>query len=687
MDRIQPNVRILIRQIGGMILFAGVAVGQTPEFSKIFVEHDPGWDIVRIILPTQHAPRSEKTEYLHDPPRVRVTFDGRLDDLATGTRSCQDPFLKSVQVAAPSKGKVSITAHLAASFPQDVKARFHSSGTQRFYHIDIPRPARYRQQRWTPLTLERAKKRGLPVVVVDAGHGGYDPGATARSRKSLEEKQISLDIALEVDRLLRKNDRVFPVLTREGDYYPTLEERVDLVRRTGADLLVSIHADSSPRSSAKGFQIWVIDRSRRDVSNEARRLLKYGLRKQLDGKSLSQQNLVLERQERFVIDETDRAAQLMEASLARLPDVENRGVTVHPKSLRVLKHNFAPAFLVETGFLSNSVDARRLASSTKRREMAAAIALGIESYFTQFKRRRATAPLSPRLEIAESPEEPTPRTFDGKAFEYTVKRGDTLVGLAKRFKVEKEAILIASNLPLSRRILYVSEKIKIPASRGEEVSILPAKPNAASPRVVPQSLEIGPTTLGLDRPSVTEYVVRSDDNLFKIAHRHGTTPSDLLKLNKWSDGHPLKIGDRMMVPDLGNDPAKRVIEGLGRVWSKDSSPEQYTPPAAANASASLEPEWCDYTVRSGDNLSSIAQKHSTTPEVIRRKNGLKRDLIRKGQTLKVPCGMAQGLEHEVEQGDTLEKIAVTYGVPVDDLRRLNDLNSDRILAGDLLRVR
>ena len=689
MDQLLNLGRTLIQRSIILGLLACVAVGQTPEFSKIFVEHDPGWDIVRIILPTTTSPRYEEIKYFQDPPRVRVTFDGRLDGLDPGTTSCSDTFLKAIHVATAPKGRIQITAQLAAPFSRDVKARFYSTGGQRFYHIDIPRPSRYRQQRWTPLTLERAKRMGRPVVVVDAGHGGYDPGATSRYRKSLEEKQVSLDIALEVDRVLRQNGRVFPVLTREGDYYPTLDERVDLIRKTGADLFVSVHADSSPRRSAKGFQIWKIDRSRKDVALEARKLLKFGLRDQLASYSLSRQNLVLDRQERFVIDETERAAQLMEASLSRLPGVDNRGVTVHPKSLRVLRHNFSPAFLVETGFLSNSDDTARLANRSKRRQMAEAIAAGIESYFTQLERRRVSPPLAPRLQIADTQEDFAPSPFSGKTMDYKVRKGDTLIGLARRFNVEKEEILIASNFPLSRKILYIDEEIKIPVP-GREETVLRSPVGvggAGSPRAVPESLGIGPATLGLDRPALTEYVVRPGDNLLKIAHRHGTTASDLLKLNNWSEGRIPKIGDRMIVPDVGFDPAQKIIEGLDRVWSEAPAAANSSVPFVEEASFHPEPEWRQYSVRSGDNLISIAQRYSTTVDEIRRKNGLKKDLIRKGQVLMVPSGTAKVYEHEVERGDTLEKIAVTYGVPVDEIRRLNDLRSDRILAGDLLRVR
>ena len=292
---------------------------------------------------------------------------------------------------------------------------------------------------------------------------------------------------MEVDRILKRNGRVYPVLTRSGDYYPTLDERVDLVRRAGADLLVSVHADSTSRRSAKGFQIWIIDRSRRDVRNEARKLLKYGLRDQLASYSLRRQNLALDRQERFAVEETRRASQLMEASLDRLPGVENRGVTVHPKSLRILRHNYAPAFLIETGFLSNKQDTLRLASGAKKRQMAGAIAQGIESYFTQLRRRRVSAPLSPSLQMAAGPKGAGSPTFSGESFHYTVKRDDTLIGLARRYGVEKEDILLASNLPLSRKTLYIGDALKIPVPAREKSTLRSPESRSVGPKAVPKS--------------------------------------------------------------------------------------------------------------------------------------------------------------------------------------------------------
>ena len=98
------------------------------------------------------------TVWMREPLTIPIPFSNRF-------KSRPSP-----RVASPSP------RDSPPAVPQDVKARFYSTGRQRFYHIDIPRPSRYRQERWTPLSLARAIRMGQPVVVVDAGHGGYGPG-------------------------------------------------------------------------------------------------------------------------------------------------------------------------------------------------------------------------------------------------------------------------------------------------------------------------------------------------------------------------------------------------------------------------------------------------------------------------------------------------------------------------------
>lgn len=647
-----------------------------PTFSSMSVDAMPAWDRVRIFLSTSTEPSSTDVKYLSNPPRVQITLGGKWGDVSTGMKTYSDSYLRSVLVAkGPRRGQVRLTAYVNAP-TSGVKTRFSRTDSLSFFYIDIPRPARYQQPAWTPTGVERAKAKGMPVVVVDPGHGSWEPGAISKYRKSLKEKDVNLSIGLEVYRILKKNDRVYPVMTRSADYYPTLDERVELIRDTAADLFVSIHADSTTSRRPKGFGVWTINRSRTDVRSEAKRLLKFGWQHLLARYSVGQQNLMMSRQERFVADETKRAAKVMVASLDRVPAVENRGVKTHKKALRVLKHSFAPAILIETGFLSNSQDSARLAQKKHRDRMAQAIAQGIEAYFVQTNRSRVSPPLKSRTRLVKKSTVTSPSRLVGETFPHRVRRRETLSGLAKKYGVEKEDILIASQLPLSRRILYTGETLRIPVAR---TSARTGSSSFSRHRSQPASS-------GQPVSTKVYRVVRSD-TLLGIAHRHGTTVRNLLKLNGWSDGRTLKAGESMLVPEAGGlrgSVERMALNDLGRAWDVKSPDPGESKPVIATRTESA-PQLRDYRVRPGDTLSGIADRHGTTVKDLRRHNTIRNDIIKVGQKLRVPVGKGNH-EHRVRKGETLSEIASRFGVSVEDLRRHNGLKGGMIRAGQSLRI-
>jgi len=650
------------------LAFSGFLLGgqasSSPVYTSVNADADPAWDRVRIFLSTQTEPKNVDIEYFTQPFRVQVTLDGSLEGVEEGVTRYSDSYLKSFRVSSgPGRNRVQLTAYLNEP-TKGVTSRFSRTDSLQFFHIDIPRPQRYQQPTWTPSSLARAKSSGMPVAIVDPGHGSWEPGAISNYWRSLQEKDVNLSIGTEVARILRQNGRVYPIMSRSGDYYPTLDERVELVRDTGADLFVSIHADSDHSRGPKGFGVWVIDRERSDVSSEARRLLIFGWQHLLARYSVRQQNLMMDRQQRFVEDETNRAARIMVASLDRLPGVENRGVKTHKKALRVLKHSFAPSILIEAGFLSNRSDSDRLRRKGHRDQMAHAIADGIEAYFEQRDRSRVSPPLrSSSVRLAKAPEGTPPERYAGETFAYRVRRRDTLAGLAKEYEVEKEDILIASGLPLSRRILYADEMLRIP----KKISApLPTEP----------------------------YQVDDTDTLLKIAHRYGITVSQLLKINGWSDGRSPQPGEWMRVPSGGGGsddaaaPAERVaLESLERTWVDENGRDCRRSEEVASLAPSTqeEPDLWNYEVQPGDTLSKIAGKLGLEIQDLRRYNGLRNDLIRVGQVLHVPVNKST-LEHRVKKGETLSEIANRFGVRVEDVQRLNGLKSGTIRVDQVLRI-
>lgn len=173
------------------------------------------------------------------------------------------------------------------------------------------------------------------LVVIDAGHGGHDPGTI--SPIGLQEKNINLRVAAKIARLLEQRG-LGVLMTRWQDRFLELEERADIANRRETGLFVSIHSDSAPSRDARGFTVYVANAA----SSEAW-----------------------------------RAARAISGAMDRT-GLDSRGI--HEADYRVLVQTNCPAVLVELGYLSNPQDAARLANDSFRDRLAEAIADGITAY-------------------------------------------------------------------------------------------------------------------------------------------------------------------------------------------------------------------------------------------------------------------------------------------------------------------
>ncbi|RST31917.1 N-acetylmuramoyl-L-alanine amidase [Sphingomonas ginkgonis] len=223
----------------------------------------------------------------------------------------------------------------------------------------------------------QARVAGRPLVVVDAGHGGHDPGATSVSG-SLREKQVTLALAEAVRDRLARNGRVRIALTRSADDTLTLDERASIARRLGAGLFLSIHADSAPNPLARGATVYSLS----DVASDAdaARFAAHQnagepVSTEADGsvRALLAGLAVHDEME----DSADFASRLVRraaaSSVALRPDPHRFA------SFRVLRSARAPAVLFEAGYLSNVDDEKMLASPEGRERIAAALAETIEA--------------------------------------------------------------------------------------------------------------------------------------------------------------------------------------------------------------------------------------------------------------------------------------------------------------------
>jgi len=223
----------------------------------------------------------------------------------------------------------------------------------------------------------------LATVVVDAGHGGEDPGA--RGRRGTMEKDVTLRIARRLKARIDAEPGMRAVLTRDGDYYLALGERVQKARNLKADLFVSVHADAFIRPHARGSSVFTL--SQRPTSDAARWLAKQENDSDLvGGVNLDTRDPYL-KQVLVDLSQTatnDHSLKLAGAVLSELGQINTlHKAHVERAGFAVLKAPDVPSILVETAFISNPQEERRLNDEAYQDKIALAILSGIKRYFAK----------------------------------------------------------------------------------------------------------------------------------------------------------------------------------------------------------------------------------------------------------------------------------------------------------------
>ncbi|EKU24420.1 N-acetylmuramoyl-L-alanine amidase [Xanthomonas graminis] len=226
------------------------------------------------------------------------------------------------------------------------------------------------------------------VVAIDAGHGGKDPGAV--SADALYKKHVAMGVAGRLHQALQADPRYRPTLIRSDDRFVPLHERVVIAHQRKADLFVSIHADAAPNRSAQGASVYALSENgassalARWIADSENSADQYG---NVAERYLRQKDPVLSK---VLVDLSmsgtiATSLQFGKSMLGRLQQVTrlHQG-EVGQAGFAVLKSPDIPSLLVETGFMSNADDCRRLVSDRHQEELAQSLQLGIDDYFQAF---------------------------------------------------------------------------------------------------------------------------------------------------------------------------------------------------------------------------------------------------------------------------------------------------------------
>lgn len=236
----------------------------------------------------------------------------------------------------------------------------------------------------TKMKKERSRKISAPskpVVVIDAGHGGVDPGTIGSH--GTQEKNVVLEIARQLQLKLQKTGRYEAQLTRSGDYFIMLRKRIEIARKQKASIFISLHADSAPEKQARGLSVYTVSEQASDKEAEAL-AARENKSDVIGGMDLSHER---EDVAEILISLAQRETMNRSATLADvLVDALEEEVNMLPNSHRfagfaVLKSPDVPSVLIETGFLSHPKEEKLLKTKAYREKLIAGIVAGIDAYF------------------------------------------------------------------------------------------------------------------------------------------------------------------------------------------------------------------------------------------------------------------------------------------------------------------
>ncbi|MBI5136303.1 MAG: LysM peptidoglycan-binding domain-containing protein [Nitrospirae bacterium] len=686
---------------------------------------DPSYRVTR-----ESDPERLVVEIRGARPRTAQTSWGPVDGRVSGVTMESTPRGTRVVVALAGEGQFK---HFALSPYRDKPYRIV---------LDVLGPRRETISAAPPEptpepVVAPAAPPGRPfVVVVDAGHGGEDPGAIGRYYHT-REKDVVLKIARYVREELAAMPGMRPYLTRDGDYFISLGGRVRRADRLQADLFVSIHADTSGNRRTRGTHVYTLA-PRSSADRSAVRVARMENASDLVGGEQAAARLPMIFDQNGSPNNVVESRVLSHLAYRRFADLNANGREGRRSEARfwVLKGQ-RPSILVETGFLSNKLDERELRSEAFQRDIARRVALAVRDYYENR--------VNPSLVV------------------YSVQPGDTLTRIARRFGVSVADIVRANDVDRASHIT-VGSRLNVPVrgagpapaevervadaavvaeagadvvdSAAEVVAEAGAEGVGADAEVVaetgadeemtaeaearPVALaapepETEPTPLvaltamkahAADTPKPTLHTVRRGDNPTRIARRHGVRLADLMAANRLDARADLIVGQRLTVPAprsgdrLHVVAAGETLSGLAQRYDVSLSElarvndlltrarlvkgQRVIVPGAGFGARPAPPR--EHLVRSGESLSGLAQRYGVSLSSLAAANNLStRARLLKGQRLLVPAGEARSAAprvHVVGGGDSLIRIARRYDVPVERLRDANRIaDADRLLMG------
>lgn len=312
---------------------------------------------------------------------ARVVFDLAGPQRITDVRYADDGRVLEVRYRA-AEGDELLALDLFNRRDVPAVTGFRAAPPADHYSVSVPL-GRPRQAAGLPRILGPDDER-LPLVVLDAGHGGHDPGAIS-PHGGHREKDVTLAIAQKIRADLLKTGRVRVAMTRENDSFVVLQDRFLIARKLDADLFISLHADAAAHAEASGATVYTLSEvaSDREAQRLAVRENKVNIINGIDlGGTSNDVSSIL-------IDLTQRETMNISAGFAKLllreagANMALRSTSHRFASFVVLKAADTPSVLFETGYLTNEKDMAFLASSAGQNNVAKSVSAAVQAHFAR----------------------------------------------------------------------------------------------------------------------------------------------------------------------------------------------------------------------------------------------------------------------------------------------------------------
>jgi N-acetylmuramoyl-L-alanine amidase len=407
------------------------------------------------------------------------------------------------------------------------------------------------------------------VIAIDAGHGGEDPGAIGH--RGSHEKKITLSIAKHLHKVINADDRMVSFLVRDGDYYIDLTRRRIMAREKGADIFLSIHADAFDKKSANGLSVFAL--SQRGATSAMARALakKENAADLIGGVSLADKDAVLAQvlvdlsMTNTISESVNLGGRVLE-ELGKVGRLHSK--RVEQASFVVLKSPDIPSLLIETGFITNLNEEKKLRTSRYQKKIANAIHTALGEYYDQTPYYNKASYSSPRMVASVSGDTyRTPR--------HKVKRGDSLSSIALKYGTTIAELKRLNKL--SNNTAVLGQRLKLPSSkarangqlaqqsksrvhrvvRGDSLSKISARYNVTisslkrANRLASNAVYKGqkiniPGAVTVPRV-VTKHTVKRGDTLSEIAEQHGVTSKQIMLANGLPND-TVQLGQRLKIP-------------------------------------------------------------------------------------------------------------------------------------------